>query len=416
MRELLLIILLILSILQSKTFAKENETEVRNDKIEIYFKWNRYELLGNYRQNAKNLEKIDSIIISQKENIDSIIVISQSSPEGIVERNTFLARKRGESIETYLTRRYPDMMGKTVFRYESNIWKNLDSLISRDANIGEKDKSRLKKILGSGVNYGTMNWRLSGLPVYNYLLKNVYPDIRKAEINFRFKERAEKGLDSITPMPADTILTEASDTVRKVCEIPELPAAIQDETPEFVSERKTLFALKTNVLADLASIVNLEVEIPAGNHFSIAGEYVFPWWKAGKNDNRYCMQILLGSIEPRYYFKVGDEKMRGHFVGAYASLGKYDLQWDRAFNYRGDFLSFGLTYGYTHRFFKNINIEYSLSVGYAKTDYIHYQPSDDYRYLFRDNQNTGTFRYLGPTKAKISLIIPVHRIKKTIVK
>ncbi|MFR5958536.1 MAG: DUF3575 domain-containing protein [Bacteroides stercoris] len=39
-----------------------------------------------------------------------------------------------------------------------------------------------------------------------------------------------------------------------------------------------LFALKTNLLFDVALIPNFEIEIPIGRHWSVNGEYMFPWW------------------------------------------------------------------------------------------------------------------------------------------
>ena len=63
---------------------------------------------------------------------------------------------------------------------------------------------------------------------------------------------------------------------------------------------------------------------------------------------------------------------------------------------------------------KNINLEFSVSAGYLQTDYRHYLPTDDYAKLIRDPYNVGTVSYFGPTKAKVSLIIPLNFGKKEV--
>ena len=59
-----------------------------------------------------------------------------------------------------------------------------------------------------------------------------------------------------------------------------------------------LFALKTNLLFDVALIPNFEIEIPIGRHWSVNGEYMFPWWlldgdktalKSWRADSKYAI-------------------------------------------------------------------------------------------------------------------------------
>ena len=64
------------------------------------------------------------------------------------------------------------------------------------------------------------------------------------------------------------------------------------------TNRKTIIALKTNLLYDLITALNFEIEIPIGNKFSIAVEDVFPWWSWGPHDRKYCFQMWEMGIEP----------------------------------------------------------------------------------------------------------------------
>ena len=97
----------------------------------------------------------------------------------------------------------------------------------------------------------------------------------------------------------------------------------------------------------------------------------------------------------------------GHFLGVYGWGGKLDFQNRRKICYQAEFNSVGLTYGYSVPVSRRMNMEFSLSVGYAEIPYRHYNPTDGYEILIRDRSRMGTLKYFGPTKAEVSLVIPV---------
>jgi hypothetical protein len=53
-------------------------------------------------------------------------------------------------------------------------------------------------------------------------------------------------------------------------------------------------------------------------------------------------------------------------------------------------------------------MEFSLSVGYASIAYRKFEPSEDYEILWRDPEKQGRWHYFGPTKAQISLVVPIR--------
>ena len=180
------------------------------------------------------------------------------------------------------------------------------------------------------------------------------------------------------------------------------------------------FAVKSNLLFDLATAVNVEVEFPVADRFSLMIEDVFPWWNIG---NKYALQMWEVGAEARFWFKpwekLSTQKMRGWFAGAYGMSARYDFQYDTAINYQGEYWSAGVTGGYVAPLGKKkrLNMEFSISIGYLQADYRHYQPTDDYLKLIRDPYNVGTVRYFGPTKLKVSLIVPINfsrKIKKEV--
>lgn len=164
------------------------------------------------------------------------------------------------------------------------------------------------------------------------------------------------------------------------------------------------FALKTNLLFDVALMPNLEVEFPLGSSWSVAGEWIFPWW-LGKRSQK-CLQLLCGTLEGRYW--LGDRlkyrQLTGWFAGFYTGAGLYDLEW-KTKGYQGEFfLAAGLSSGYAHTINKSgsLRLEYSLGIGYMQTKYRKYIPVNGGEIL--SWQQDGRYSWFGPTRAKVSLV------------
>ena len=175
---------------------------------------------------------------------------------------------------------------------------------------------------------------------------------------------------------------------------------------------KDLFALKTNLLFDVATLVNVEIEVPIGRKLSFAGEFMFPWWKNDNgqaNSKRSRLEILSLNIEGRYWFGNRDnrEKLTGWFAGVHFSGGTYDFEKNTEGTQGDFFLMGGLTGGYAHTINKSgtLRMEYSIGIGYMMTDFKKYKSSygtdDMWHPLYL---KSGSFSFFGPTRAKVSLV------------
>lgn len=181
------------------------------------------------------------------------------------------------------------------------------------------------------------------------------------------------------------------------------------------------FALKTNLLFDLATIINIEAEIPVGSRWSVAGEWIFPWWVS--ESKQRALQVLSGNIEARYWFKpnygkqdaslIAHNPMTGWFTGLFGGGGLYDVEWDKK-GYQGEFfIATGITAGYAAPLSRNLNMEFSLGVGYLKTRYRHYNAiQDENKEWHLIKQYPGNYTWIGPVRAKISLVWYPHFKKK----
>lgn len=359
--------------------------------IEVHFRLDKHYLDLGYMGNEASLQHfahlIDSIGLQR---IDSVVIVSQSSPEGPYEHNVWLSKRRAATMRKYLNEHHPALRDKLFVHPDGESWQRLRQYVLADSLLKDSTKEKVLQTIDADVNIGTKKWRMQQLPVYRYLLTTYYPRIRNSMFCILYYE----------DMPKPEILP-----VKKL----EEPAFREPERYEdtIVSKEKvTLLALKTNMLYDLASVLNAEVEIPIGQRWSIMWEDVFPWWHWG---NKYALQHWEMGAEVRYWFLRTSQrdKLSGHFAGLYLMSSKYDFQWDRAINYQGEYWSTGLTYGFAMPLNKYFNLELSMSFGYLSTAYRHYEPAYDYSELIRDPDIQGRKGYIGPTKLKASLVLPL---------
>lgn len=243
-----------------------------------------------------------------------------------------------------------------------------------------------------------------GVP-YTYIKRNILPYLRYAEVTMFSKHDFRH---DFPPMPEVPGLVPANAARQESENI-----SLAEPAAESGSKQRKYWypALKTNLLYDAVTALNAEVEFPITKKFSILVEDVFPWWKWGTNDKQYCFQLWTMGVEPRWWFRRTDKKdwLSGHFAGVYAMAGKYDLQWKTKPCYQGEYWSAGLTYGYAMPICKWLNMEFSVSAGYISSDYRHYQPDDGYDHLYRDKFKVGRMSWFGPTKLKVSLVLPLWK-------
>ncbi|MBR5131614.1 MAG: DUF3575 domain-containing protein [Alistipes sp.] len=434
--------------------------------FKINFRFDSYAIDPNYRNNKSAFEQLDRTIKGLNgERIDSIVITTKASPEGVLEHNIALARKRANSMRTYMTEKYPELGSRLRVFAEGEAWSELREFIANDTKLSSNSKARILAILDNEtISVGTRKWRLERDPEYDYIYNRYYPALRNSaiyQIYSNGKQVTPATIESVaqqevaehiaeaaptkssqlseekpTEVVADEKPTEVVAEEKPTQEVAEKVAdevaekvadevaesIVQEQPTEEVAEMPTariepiikrdtmVVALKSNMLYDALTVLNAEVEVPISRHFSVAVEYLFPWWESG---NKYCLQLLELGVEGRYWFRNNVNKrdrLTGHFLGVYGMSAMYDIQRDYNPAHQGEFWSAGLTYGYAMRVGKQkrISLEFSLSVGYLTTDYRNYFPADDYSELYIDKLGYGRLRYFGPTKLKVSLVVPFN--------
>ena len=200
-----------------------------------------------------------------------------------------------------------------------------------------------------------------------------------------------------------------SDPVSRITAIPSINVGLtlRYQKPKYyLWDYLTPFAIKTNLLYDASSAINIGIEAPIGDHWSVAADWVAPWWSS--YDKQIYIQMMLGSIEGRYWFGNREDKLQltGWFAGASLAGGLYDFMFDPIKGIQGEFQAYSAVGGYAHPIDKsgNLRMEYSLGLGYMRTQYVKYW-WDGFDYtLIAPSPQTWLTNWFGPTKVQVSLV------------
>ncbi len=381
----------------------------------LYYRWDEVNIDRTYLDNEENIRDIISHLHNSPK-IDSIAIYSYASPEGVYEHNAQLALSRARAAKRFILANLPKDSGLdgsmiTLHPVAEN-WQGLREAAERGYH--RWDRRRVLAILDDrSISDATREWRLRQLDggvSWKWMRIHLMPELRLAMWICVWESPRTETLETIEA-PEDRLKPQEDGLVFS-------PALIQRK------RLRTIAALKTNLLYDAVTALNFAVEIPLGKHFSLQYEHICPWWNAGPGGNKYCLQLLSMGGEARWWFLPrtrewydpqvlsGELRQRdalmGHYLGVYGDGGKFDIQIGAKFGcYQSSFWGAGLSYGYTMPVGRWANMEFSLSVGYMAIDYQHYTPTPDWSLLIKDTGNAGRLHWFGPTKAKVSLVVPI---------
>ena len=392
-------------------------SEINN--IVFYFSFDNPDFDPTYMSNMSSLEELDKSLNSEslRLSIDTLFVSATASPEGNYNYNLKLAEGRALSFKSMLIKRY-NFPASSVIELDAYVtsWSELGGLIEEDSNLPMRDA--VLKILNSNYSHGVTGWKLKKLgggESWRYIRSNYLPYLRNNDFNIDIKVKTP-AVDSV--LEVEEIIEIEPEIVEEVDMVVEQEAILPLPTvADSEVKRKPLFALKTNLLFDALTLINLELEVPIGNRWSVAGEWIFPWWTFdnGRSDSkRNRIQMLNGNLEGRYWFgdRLDRPQMTGWFAGVYVGGGLYDFEY-KAKGYQGEFFIMGgLSGGYAHTINKagSLRMEYSLGIGYIETNYAYYESCfniEDMWHAIR--KEDGRYSYLGPTRAKVSLVWMINR-------
>lgn len=390
------------------------------DSVVFYFANGSSALFSNDLVNTAAFRQLDRLLYTTGNAKTSISVAIRggASIPGSEEINSSLAYKRAVAVRNYIRSQYPQIdRQKITLSWSVVNWEELRQCIARDPFCPNRDDllQLLAVSMKDAVRLSLIRLLDDGI-TERYIINNYSSYMRSAIVSVTGGGKSGTPQDE-NEMPWELSAGESDSTgyITRAGAGEELTDTTVNNKPFGARdnsllaradwERKPLFAVKTNLLFDAVSALNVEFEIPIGQRWSVAVEGIFPWWLWTKK--QYCLEITSGNLEVRYWMgnRQKRDQMTGWFGGLYAGAGLYDIEWGNR-GYQGEFLiSTGLSAGYAHKIGKNWRMEYSLGVGYMKHKYREYVPKfgeDDDWHLIR--QGSGNFTWIGPTRAKVSLV------------
>ena len=374
----------------------------------IYFRSGETSVAVDYKDNRRALTQWDRLFsdLGLMPLLDSLYVVGSTSPDGGDRVNSEVARARADHMRTYLLRRYPSLDPRRVVSVvRVGLWSDLADWVRLDPEVPKQEEvlAILTLPIPDASKYTQLRSLAYGAP-YDYLVRRVFPTLRYVllEATNRTPQVAKSNLSDVpvAAPEAKPVSDSVSDSEQRVS------WSYSAGTVGFERVQKPLFALKTNLLFDLATVLNLELEVPLGRRWSVAVEGMFPWWLW--DSKQYRLQLISGHLEGRYW--LGDRQkqapLTGWFAGLYGGWGYYDVEWGSR-GIQGQFCDAGLSGGYAHAIHKsgNLRLEYSLGLGYLRSPYHDYVPYRDSQGNWQTLcQQEGVYTWIGPTRAKVSLV------------
>lgn len=366
--------------------------------IEVHFRFDNSQLDLGYMGNAQSLDRfahvIDSIGLYK---IDSVVIVSQSSPEGVYEHNLKLSRQRAATMRGAIEQHHPELSNRLRVHPDGESWQRLREYVKNDTKMKQSTIDEVISIIDSDVNIGTKKWRMEQLPIYRYLRTTYYPRIR----------------NSVSCIIYYDIQAPMAGIEEPIATAMELPATLEERPFHTERSRKqAILALKSNLLYDLGTALNVGIEYyPRNSRWTFAASYTFPWWS---NDNsHHYLQLLDGSIEARRYFDK-QSNHTGHYLSAYVHANLYDLSFDAKRAWQGEGAGLGMGYGYVWQPWNNERwkLEAFVRFGYYQSLYDPYHASDPFngKYYYDWDGPIENFirrnhrlRWLGPTGVGITI-------------
>lgn len=382
-----------------------------NDSARIYFRQSRSGLDPCLNGNK---ERLDSMVafIRNYSGPDSVYVLEQvrvvggASPEGSVDINRRLSERRAASIFDYFSSmiEFPDSI--TTFSFIGRDWLGLYDLVNDDQDVPYREDvltmlNRIAADIADGENESSDNLnrlkQMHGGVPYLYMYNHLFPHLRASRL---YVEYARRPVIHHEPVSVPVCIDYFYD-------VPS--GAFPSPLPVFRHCRPFYMGLKTNMLYDIMAIPNIGAEFYLGKNWSIAGNWMYGWWKTDRR-HRYW-RAYGGDIALRWWFgsKAHEKPLTGHHIGVYGGIVTYDFEfggrgymggkpggtlWDRCQHIAG------IEYGYSLPVARRLNIDFTIGFGYMGGKYLEYAPEGDC-YEWKSTHN---LTWLGPTKAEISLV------------
>lgn len=345
----------------------------------------------------------DLLEMAKRKDIEivSVKLYGAASPEGGIDYNKGLSKRRADRIASYISeigngRIFPEVVA--VGRDWSGLYDLAvadSELPSREATLDLLCRLAMPNDKESEDRMFAQLKVLDGGKPYRYMYGRLFPELRKAGVKvvavYRVDDLVSDGRVSL-----ETSFVEPSG----------ISISSKVDVMQEVRKKPWYVGVKTNMLYDALLVPNGGLEIYIGKNWSIDAYWMYAWWKSDRVHNYW--RTYGGDVELRKWLGSAARRkpLTDHHIGAYAQIVTYDFELGGR-GYLADRWSYaaGVSYGYSLPVAKRLNIDFSIGLGYMGGEYKEYLPQDGH-YVW---QSTKRRHWLGPTKAEISLVWLIGR-------
>ncbi|MBR1962812.1 MAG: DUF3575 domain-containing protein [Alistipes sp.] len=372
-------------------------------KISILYEnnkaWPRWSYANNIRAHKALVDMVKTLS-SSKSGIRSIVIEGSASPLGSESYNHNLALRRAKILRNIIAKMSG---GDKIPIHTVSVGENWEVFLSYiETNYHATNRERVLEILRTSKTITEKERLLQALDngkTWKILVNHYMTSARNAVV-IRVLE-----ITDLTP------ITTPISFAAPITAIDADLLARDSIKPRVVEMRKPVVAFRSNLLVPA---LNVGVEVPIGKKWSVAADYYFPWvWP--KRDNKDCFELLSWGVEARYWFgrnRTLADRLQGHSLGLYGYVGYYDFE-RNYHGHQGEFANIGIDYTYAMAVGKRkqVHFEFSLGVGYIYSQARKYSVIEANGPLISD-KITKKVSFIGPTKANISLVVPIfQRVK-----
>lgn len=375
-----------------------------NITARIDFKVNQTDWETSYHGNDTILNKalaaIDSIVLDPRIRVKRITVVGTASPEGTLKGNIRLATNRARTLVNIFQHRYsfPDSIYAISTIPED--WEGMRLMLSNDSTTPYAET--IVKFIDSTRNLepDTRELQLKklddGLP-YAWLHEHVLPYRRSASvvIDCDIAKLRFTGMEPAVP-PSYPVRTR-----------PDISGIYFQQSFVAPEPRRRFFAIKTNLLGDMALCANLGFELELWPRWSLD---VPVWYSPYDITERWRIRLLAIQPELRYWTK---DAGTGHYFGVHATVAGFNISTGGDYRYQDpNHAAFGLGIGYGYAFHldkeRRWGLEAQIGAGYISYKWIKYRNVG--RYGAEVSRSGGT--YWGVTRAGVTISYKFYKERK----
>lgn len=375
-----------------------------SDSLKIHFQQSKSLFNESVTGNSQFYGSLaDLLEMAKRKDIEivSVKIYGAASPEGGIDYNKGLSKRRADRIASYISeigngRIFPEVVAV------GRDWSGLYALAvddcelpSREATLDLLCRLAMPNDKESEDRMFAQLKVLDGGKPYRYMYSRLFPELRKAGVKvvavYRIDDLVSDGRVSL-----ETSFAEPNG----------ISISAKRDVMQEVRKKPWYVGVKTNMLYDALLVPNGGLEIYLGKNWSIDAYWMYAWWKSDRVHNYW--RTYGGDVELRKWLGSAAKRkpLTGHHIGAYAQIVTYDFELGGR-GYLADRWSYaaGVSYGYSLPVAKRLNIDFSMGLGYMGGEYKEYLPQDGH-YVW---QSTKRRHWIGPTKAEISLVWLIGR-------